>query len=54
LFKEFRDAVLVQLAQPLSLTELAQQYARLEQRLTKKRPRRPRQLQRLRQIVRGN
>jgi hypothetical protein len=36
---------------PLALTELAGQCARLEEKFAEKRPRRPRQLQRLRQAV---
>ena len=47
-FKEFRDALLVQLAMPLNLTDLAKHRALLRENFTEKRPKRLRQLQRVR------
>lgn len=51
LFKEFRDALLVQLAMPLNLTALAAHRDLICQKLTEKRPKRPRQLKRLRRAL---
>jgi hypothetical protein len=48
LFKEFRDALLVQLAMPLTLTNLARHRALLCENFTENRPKRPRQLTRIR------
>jgi len=48
LFKEFRDALLVQLAMPLTLTDLANHRALLCENFTENRLTRPRQLRRMR------
>ena len=47
-FKEFRDALLVQLAMPLNLNDLAKHRALLRENFTGNRPKRLRQLQRVR------
>jgi Transposase DDE domain len=47
-FKEFRDALLVQLAMPLNLTDLAKHRALLRENFTENRPNRLRQLRRAR------
>jgi hypothetical protein len=51
LFKEARDALLVQLAMPLNLSDLARHRDLLRESFTEGRRKRPRQLQRLRQSV---
>jgi hypothetical protein len=51
LFKEFRDALLVQLAMPLTLTDLANHRALLGQNFAENRRKRPRQLKRLRKTL---
>ena len=51
LFKEFRDALLVQLAMPLTLTDLATHRALLCQNFAENRRTRPRQLKRLRKTL---
>jgi hypothetical protein len=51
LFKEFRDALLVQLAMPLTLTDLAKHRALLCENFTENRLNRPRQLKRLRNAL---
>jgi hypothetical protein len=49
LFKEFRDALLVQLAMPLTLTDLlAYHQALFCENFAENRPKRPRQLKRMR------
>jgi hypothetical protein len=48
LFKEFRDALLVQLAMPLTLTDLANHQALFCENFAENRPKRPRQLKRIR------
>lgn len=48
LFKEFRDALLVQLAMPLTLNDLAKHWALLCKNFTEHRLKRPRQLKRMR------
>ncbi len=47
-YKEFRDALIVQLALPLNLTDLAKNRALFCENFMEKRPKRPRQLQRVR------
>lgn len=51
LFKEFRDALLVQLAMPLTLTDLARHRALLCENFMENRLNRPRQLKRLRNVL---
>lgn len=51
LFKEFRDALVVQLAMPLTLTDLANHQALLSQNFAENRRQRPRQLKRLRKSL---
>jgi hypothetical protein len=51
LFKEFRDALLVQLAMPLTLTDLVRHRALLCQNFMENRFNRPRQLKRLRKVL---
>jgi hypothetical protein len=51
LFKEFRDALLVQLTMPLNLTDLAKHRDLLCKNFTVKYSRRPRQLQRMRAVL---
>jgi hypothetical protein len=51
LFKEFRDALVVQLAMPLTLTDLAKHQAILRQNFKENRPGRPRQLKQLRESL---
>ena len=48
LFKEFRDALLVQLAMPLTLTDLTNRQALFCENFAENRPKRPRQLKRIR------
>ncbi len=48
LFKEFRDALIVQLAMPLNLSDLAKHRVLLCENFTEKRNTRPRQLKRMR------
>jgi hypothetical protein len=47
-FKEFSDAVVVQLAMPLNLTDLAKHRDLLCENFMENRPKRPRQLKRIR------
>lgn len=51
LFKEARDALLVQLAMPLNLSDLACHRELLRESFTEGRLKRPRQLQRLRRAT---
>lgn len=51
IFKETRDALLVQLAMPLNLTDLERHGSLLRRHFKKKRPKRPRQMKRLRQAI---
>jgi hypothetical protein len=51
IFKEARDALLVQLAMPLNLSDLAHHRSLLRESFTEKRLKRPRQLQRLRRAA---
>jgi hypothetical protein len=51
LFKEFRDALVVQLAMPLNLADLAKHQAFLSQNFAENRRKRPRQLKRLRKSL---
>ena len=51
LFKEFRDALLVQLTMPLNLTDLAEHRNLICENLTEGRTKRPRQLKRLREVL---
>ena len=48
MFKEFSDAVVVQLAMPLNLTDLAKHRDLLCENFMENRPKRPRQLKRIR------
>ena len=47
-YKEFRDALIVQLALPLNLTDLAKNQTLFCENFMEKRPKRPRQLERVR------
>jgi cytochrome c biogenesis protein ResB len=49
LFKECRDALLVQLAMPLNLCDFSKSYPQLAASFREERPKRPRQLTKLRQ-----
>ena len=51
MFKEFRDAVVVQLAMPLSFTDLANQWTLFRESFEENRRRRPRQLKRVRNAL---
>jgi len=51
LFKEFREALLVQLAMPLTLSDLAKHRALLCENFKENRLNRPRQLKRLRNAL---
>ena len=53
LFKEFRDAVLVQLAMPLTITDLAKHRALLCNNFKENRLKRPRQLKRMRMALKN-
>ena len=50
MFKEFRDAVLVQLGMPLSLTELTEKWPLFGEHFAERRKKRPRQLQRIQKL----
>jgi hypothetical protein len=50
MFKEFRDAVLVQLGMPLSLTELTEKWPLFGEYFAERRKKRPRQLQRIQKL----
>jgi cytochrome c biogenesis protein ResB len=50
-FKECRDALLVQLAMPLNLCDLSKSYAELAASFREARPKRPRQLTKLRRSL---
>jgi hypothetical protein len=52
LFKEARDALLVQLAMPLGLSDLKKHRDQLRESFAERRPKRPRQLQTLRRATR--
>ena len=47
-FKECRDALVVQLAMPLNLSDLSRGYSELAAAFRENRPKRPRQLSKLR------
>jgi hypothetical protein len=47
MFKEFRDAVLIQLGMPLSLTELSAKWPLFGEHFIEDRNKRPRQLKRM-------
>jgi hypothetical protein len=50
-YKEFRDALIVQLALPLNLTDLAKHQALFCENFVENRPKRPRQLERVRMAL---
>ncbi len=52
LFKEARDALLVQLVMPLGLSDLQKHRNQLRESFAERRPKRPRQLQILRRATR--
>ena len=52
-FKEVRDSVISVLQMPLSLRHLLRRGSRIAEALMENRPKRPRQLQRLRKLVAG-
>ena len=47
-YKEFRDALIVQLAMPLNLTDIAKHRTLFSENFMENRPKRPRQLKRVR------
>jgi hypothetical protein len=50
-FKECRDALVVQLAMPLNLSDLSKSYPELAAAFREDRPKRPRQLSKLRRSL---